>query len=100
MVFRGSSKMNYNLQMNSVNPTINHLTQQECHLIFRLQLRHHLLSFLALQTPLQSLTNSAAPYQKLLELAKPSDITLTLKFTLRIFTKNKHTYTVNKTVIK
>jgi hypothetical protein len=97
MVFRGSSKMNYNLQMNSVNP-INHSTQQECHLIFRLQLHHRLLSFLALQTPLQSLTNSAAPYQKLLELAKPSDATLILKFILRIFTKKKHTYTVNKTV--
>jgi hypothetical protein len=65
MVFRGSSKMNYNLQTNSVNPAINHSTQQECHSIFSLQLRHRLLSFLALQTPLQSLANSAASYKKM-----------------------------------
>jgi len=64
MVFRGPSKMNYSLQMESVNPTINHSTQQECHSIFSLQLRHRLLSFLTLQTPLQSLTNSVVPYQK------------------------------------
>jgi len=88
--------MNYNLQMNSVNPTIYHSTQQECNLIFRLQLRHHLLSFLALQTPLpQSHHQFCGPYQNLFELTKHSDITLTLKFILRIFTK-KGTYIYGK----
>ena len=81
MVFRGSRKMNCNLQVNKLNPTINHSTRQECHLIFRLQLHHRLLSFLALQTPLQSITSSAAPLPK-----KNPDITLTLKFILRILT--------------
>jgi hypothetical protein len=71
--------MTYNLKMNRVNPTTNHSIQQEWQSIFRSQFDIPLtitpLSFLALHTPLQSLTNSAIPYQKLSELAKAFDMT-------------------------